>query len=128
MEMTPQVLAMTLIAVIGGYWAIGKLLIGQFDKRMDERFAAHEAARKGNHERIVKLEAELNSDLDQHGERLSRLESHAENVPTHDHLSDIHEKINKVGAAIGSLSGEFTGVRNLLNTIHNHLLNNGSKK
>lgn len=31
-------------------WAFGKVLVGQFDKRLDERFATQEVARKENKE------------------------------------------------------------------------------
>lgn len=34
-----------LIAFFGAVWAFGKVLVGQFDKRLDERFAAQEITR-----------------------------------------------------------------------------------
>lgn len=39
-------LAGLLIAFFGVVWAFGKVLVGQFDRRLDERFATQEAARK----------------------------------------------------------------------------------
>jgi len=60
--------------------------------------------------------------LQSHGEQLAHLEAKAEGAPTHDDLSALHEKVNKVGEGVKELAGEFRGVRNLLSTIHEHLL------
>ena len=39
-----------IFAITGGYWAIGRMVLAQFDKRLDERFAAQEKAREeGRH-------------------------------------------------------------------------------
>ena len=62
-----------------------------------------------------------------HGERLARLEHAIESSPSHDDLGAIHERINHVASGVNHISGEFAGVRHLLNTIHQHLLS-GSKK
>lgn len=82
---------------------------------------------KVTNDRISKLEDDLDDKLDGHGERIAKLETRTENSPTHDDLSGIHEKINAVSASISTLSGEFTGVRNLLNTIHQYLLQGGKQ-
>lgn len=60
--------------------------------------------------------------LKNHGEQLAHLEAKADGAPTHDDLSALHEKVNKVGEGVKELAGEFKGVRNLLSTIHEHLL------
>lgn len=80
---------------------------------------------KVTNDRIGKLADGIDEKIDGHGERISKLETHVTGSPTHDHLAEIHEKINLVGKDIGTLSGEFAGVRNLLNTIHHHLLSGG---
>jgi hypothetical protein len=44
-----QIAALTLsavVALLGGYFALAKLVVAQFEKRLDERFAAQETARK----------------------------------------------------------------------------------
>lgn len=82
---------------------------------------------KVTNSRIGKLEHDLDDKLDGQGERIARLETRVENSPTHDDLGGIHEKINQLRAEVGHLSGEFVGVRNLLNTIHQHLLTGGKK-
>lgn len=80
---------------------------------------------KVTNDRIGKLEEDLDKKLDGHIERIVVLETKAKSSLTHNDLADIHEKINKIDTDISSLSGEFTGVSNLLNTLHNYLLNGG---
>lgn len=77
---------------------------------------------KVTNDRIGRLEEDLDAKFDGHIERIAALETRAESALTHNDLADIHEKINKIGSDISLLSGEFTGVRNLLNTVHTHLL------
>jgi len=38
--------AAIIISIIGGYWALGKLVGGQVDKRLEERFAAIDKTRE----------------------------------------------------------------------------------
>lgn len=80
---------------------------------------------KVTNDRIGKLEAGLEDKIDGHGERLAKLETHVDGSPTHDHLSEIHEKINQVSKDISALAGEFNGVRNLLGTINSFLMGGG---
>ncbi len=35
-----------IVSIVGGYWALGKLVLAQFDKRLDERFAAIDRTRE----------------------------------------------------------------------------------
>lgn len=81
----------------------------------------------GTRRRIDDLETDFDARIDVHASRLAKVEARAENSPTHDDLAGIHEKINRVDTSISALSGEFAGVRNLLNTIHQHLLTGGKK-
>lgn len=82
---------------------------------------------KVTNDRIGKLEDDLDAKMDGHIERIVALETRADTSLTHNDLADIHEKINKIGTDISSLSGEFTGVSNLLNTLHRYLLNGGKQ-
>jgi len=82
---------------------------------------------KVTNDRIGKLEEDLDVKMNGHIERIVALETRAESSLTHNDLADIHEKINKIGSDISSLSGKFTGVSNLLDTLHNYLLNGGNK-
>jgi hypothetical protein len=72
--------------------------------------------------RIGKLEKDLDRKLDGHIERIVAVETRSEAALTSTDLNGIHEKINKIGNDINLLSGEFSGVRNLLNTLHTFLL------
>jgi len=82
---------------------------------------------KATKDQIKHMETDLAEKQDNQAERITRLEAQAENSPTHNDLGSIHEKINQLRTEVGHLSGEFIGVRNLLNTIHQHLLT-GDKK
>lgn len=77
---------------------------------------------KVTNERINSLQADFDGKLDNHADRIARLEVKADAAPTHDDLSGIHEKINKIGEGMYSLGGKFDGVNTLLQTIHRHLL------
>jgi len=82
---------------------------------------------KVTNNRISKLQDDLDDKMDGHVERIAKLEVRAESALTHDDLSELHDKINRVGGDVKILTGEFSGVRNLLGTIHNHLLNGGKQ-
>lgn len=72
--------------------------------------------------RIGKLEDDIDDKFEVYGERIATLETRADGALTHTDISVIHEKINKVSYEVSTLSGQFIGVKNLLDTIHNHLL------
>ena len=62
--MNPEIwgaVATIAVSIVAGYWAIGKLVVAQFDKRLDERFHAQDEARKEGKrqwdERFQKIEA-----------------------------------------------------------------------
>ena len=82
---------------------------------------------KATKDQIDSMEADLDGKLDSQAERITRLESHAENSPNHVDMGCIHEKINQLRAEVGLLTGKFIGVKNLLNTLNQHLLNGGKK-
>ena len=39
-------LVMAVAAILSGYWALARLVVAQFEKRLDERFSAQETARQ----------------------------------------------------------------------------------
>ncbi len=82
---------------------------------------------KATKDQIKELKDDLDEKMEDQGDRITKLESRAEGSPTHADLGDMHEKINRLMTDVGHLSGEFIGVRNLLNTIHQHLLTGGKK-
>lgn len=76
-------------------------------------------------ERISKLENGLDGRLDDHADRIARLEERAKHAPTHDDLGELHEKINSVNEHLKTLSGEFTTYKGLLNAIHDFIMKGG---
>ncbi|MDP2830180.1 MAG: DUF2730 family protein [Sulfuricellaceae bacterium] len=77
--------------------------------------------------RIDTLETDLDGRMDNHAMRLSRVESRIEMLPSHEDLSDLHERINEVSKAVHTLSGEMSGIKTTLGLIHQHLLNGGKQ-
>lgn len=57
--------------------------------------------------------------------RLSRAEARIEQMPDHDDLGDLHDRVNQVKAGMDTMTGELTGIRTTLNLIHNYLLTGG---
>jgi flagellar biosynthesis/type III secretory pathway M-ring protein FliF/YscJ len=112
-------------------WAFGKILAKQFKESLDARFATQDELRKQRElamdARFKRMEEDLEGKAPHYNERISYLEANAKKSPTHDDLSEIHEKINGVSKEISKLTGEFSGVHNLLQTVHEYLLNGGKK-
>ena len=46
-------------------------------------------------------------------------------ISEHEHLADLHERINGIAEDVSSLSGEFKGAKRTLELIHSFLLNGG---
>lgn len=133
-------------------WGVGiaKFILAQMDKRLDERAAAQEKSRdkeeKHRGEQLMGIEnqltqqeaareagtrhwdskfSEFDRQLSDHRERLGRLEAAAEASPTHEHLADLHERMNGIADDVSSLSGEFKGAKHTLDLIHAFLINGG---
>ena len=144
-------LAVTLLlAFLGGLAGLARYTLAQMDKRLDERFKAQEDARKLELQRVDKQLgtlssqfaqqeeareagkrhwddqfAEIDRRLSDHRERIRCLEVAAESAPSHEHLADLHERINGIAEDMSSLSGEFKGAKHTLELIHSFLLNGG---
>ncbi|HJW23793.1 MAG TPA: hypothetical protein VJ576_02755 [Rhodocyclaceae bacterium] len=141
-----------LLAFFGGVAGIGKFILSQMDKRLDERFKAQEEARKTEREtwtgQFSTLQEQLQSQetartegqqrwterfehIDQqladYRERIGRLETQVNAAPTHDDLGELHEKINDVAESVGTLAGEFKGANHTLQLIHQFLLQGGKQ-
>ena len=75
--------------LIGGAWALIKITVTQFSKRIDEKFAVVEKSRSeaGTHweARYGKNEAAVNS----LGDRITRLEAHAQHAPTQEAFNEL---------------------------------------
>lgn len=112
-------------------WAFGKMLAAQFKASLDARFSTQDELRKQREkamdERFQRMEEDLEGKAPHYNERISHLEANAKKSPTHDDLADLHEKINTVSNNISELSGQFSGVRTLLQTLHQYLLDGGKR-
>ncbi|MEX3628760.1 MAG: hypothetical protein VB138_03975 [Burkholderia sp.] len=82
---------------------------------------------KVTNDRIGELEKNVDSRVDEHGERLARLEEAAHHVPTHDDLGRIHQRIDEAVKGVNALTGKADAMNNTLMLIQQHLLNGGSK-
>jgi len=124
-------IAAIIVAFATMTWAFGKVLAKQFKDGLDARFAVQDEMRRQREftmdERFKRMEEDLEGKAPHYNERISYLEANAKKSPTHDDLSALHEKINGVGHDISLLTGEFSGVRNLLETLHRYLLNGGKQ-
>ena len=73
-------------------------------------------------ERIGKLENDIDTKIDLHGERIARLEVKADKAPTHDDIGKVYDKINQVSDCVSRLEGKFEGATNTLQLIHETLM------
>lgn len=76
-------------------------------------------------ERISTLEREMDARLDEHTDRLARVESKIAAAPTHDDLSKVHEKLNRVAEDTSRMSGELKGVNDTLRLILSRITERG---
>lgn len=139
-----------LIGFLGAAAGVARYTLAQLNKRQDERFEAQEKARKDELRRIDEQLVQLNEkisgqekaresgkkhwddkfdDIDKqmadHRERIGQLEAAAKLAPSHEHLAEMHERMNDIAEDVSSLSGEFKGAKHTLNLIHSFLLNGG---
>lgn len=139
-----------LTTFLGGVFGIARFILGQMDKRLDERFLAQEKSRteelQRRAEQFSTIEgqlraqeqareagkkhwdeqfAEIDRRLSDHRERIGRLEAVAEASPTHDDLGDLHTRINAMAQDVSNLTGEFKGANRTLELIHAFLMNGG---
>lgn len=78
--------------------------------------------------KIGQLEKTRNGSCSQHQSRTTALEVQIKQVPTHDHLGEIHEKINGVKGAVDRLSGLISGMNTNLAMLFEQHLEEGRKK
>lgn len=136
-----------LIAFFGAVFAAGKVLGTQWQRGLDERFAAQDTARiegstllrntlnqhlideRQTREQLINLEREFmnwRSDLPhRHGERLSRLEAEVGGMPSNADLGKVYESVNKLAATVNKLVGENQGQSDTLRLILNRIMEKG---
>lgn len=80
---------------------------------------------KVTNDRISAFETDVDKKFDDHGQRITRVETLVGNVPSHSDLADLHEKINEVAGSMQQLRGEFSGAVRTLQLIHETLMERG---
>lgn len=83
---------------------------------------------KVTNDRITKLENDVDMRLNSHSDRLARIEEAVQHAPTHEHLGELHTRINDVATGLSTLTGEVKGMHHTLNLIQQYLLNGGQAK
>lgn len=138
-----------LLSFFGAVWAAGKVLGGQWQKGLDDRFKAQDVARtegsallrktldqhmedeKITREQLIALEREFllwRSDLPhRHGERLSHLEAAVSAMPSNEDLGKVYESINTLASTVNQLVGENRGQSDTLRLILNQITQKGMK-
>ncbi|MCC7546175.1 MAG: hypothetical protein IT532_00245 [Burkholderiales bacterium] len=69
-------------------------------------------------QKLLDTRREIDAHLHDHATRLARLEE----GPTHEHLSDLHSKINGVDRVLNELKGAFDAANGTLKLILDHLM------
>ncbi|MEX3614742.1 MAG: DUF2730 family protein [Burkholderia gladioli] len=82
---------------------------------------------KVTNDRITVLESDVDTRIDQHSERIARLEEAVDHFPTHEDLGELHTRINDVAKGVNTLTGEVKGIQNTLTLIHQYLLTGSAK-
>lgn len=80
---------------------------------------------KATNARIGKLEEDLSSDIREHSERLTHLETIAESAPTHGDIGKVYESLNTLAATVNQLVGENRGQTDTLRLILNRITEKG---
>lgn len=86
-------------------------------------FYVHLAAKdRATNQRVDDLKTDLDGKTDDHAVRIARLEQDARRAPTHGDLGKLYGKLNETAGKLEHVAGEFHAMRNLLNLIHQHLM------
>ena len=72
--------------------------------------------------RISKLEADLDGKLDDHGNRITSLETTQSYAPTHTDLDGLHTRINEVTSSLKRIEGESAAQTRILNLVYESLI------
>lgn len=113
-ELTTTNVISILALFVMALWAMAKVIAHVYDKRFTERFRRAES----------RLE-ELEVGIARSDSRLSKVEGALNDVPGHDDLAKIYERINRLAEQMNGLAGEFSEARHTLRLLHQFLLQGG---
>lgn len=139
-----------LIGFFGFVFAAARLLGGQIDRRLEERFKAQDKARADDMQRYKDLldahsdeearRADQGREVDRSfdayrraqetrvvdiSDRVARVEQALSNVVNHNDLAKLHERINGVGREMSTVAGEMKGMNDTLRLILNRIAERG---
>jgi len=75
--------------------------------------------------RIGALEKDVDTRLDDHANRITKMEATIDKAPTHDDLSKLYERLNSISGKLESVNGQVGGITRNVDLISQHLLNGG---
>lgn len=80
---------------------------------------------KVTNKRISELEVSTDKRLDDHSDRLARVEQDVQHAPDDEDIKRLHARIDELGGSLRRLEGEFVGANRTLSLIHEFLLKQG---
>ena len=80
-----------------------------------------------NKRRIDTMEDDMDTRLENHGARLANIEAKLGDMPSHEDIGHVHDRITRLGEDVKLITGEMSGIKTTLNLIHQHLLNWSAK-
>lgn len=134
-----------LLAFFGCVAGFGKILLGQIDRRLNERFAAQEKAREESASafrttlnrhmaeedatiaRLATIETSTHRELNGIGERLSRVEVAIQHGFGRSDVEKLYERINEVAEDLAGLKGESRSVADSMRLLINKITDKGLK-
>ncbi|MFT3758995.1 hypothetical protein [Thauera sp.] len=76
---------------------------------------------------VESLRGDMDSRLDRHAERLTRVESDLKHAPTDEDIKRLHARIDDMAGSLKELGGEFKGANHTLQLIHSYMLQQGKQ-
>ena len=76
-------------------------------------------------DRLDVMESALGDDLNDHAQRLARLESNYANAPTHADLAKVYDKLNRVAESCSRMEGQIDGMDSTLRLMLSRIAEKG---
>lgn len=125
-------IASVIVAFAAMMWAFGKVLANQFKAGLDERFNLQDEMRRQREKALDERFKRMEADIDERHPgypmcdgRMNKIEAELGAAPTHDNLSEIHDKINSVADDVAHMKGELHGISDNVRAIMNRFIQKG---
>lgn len=119
--MTVQINFWDLILLLLAFFGFVGAIFKMYDARQDRRFDAQDEAREKGGKLLREMISEISHQQRAYSERLARLESDVEHVPTHDDIKALNGRIDDIQKEVGRLPG----IERLLHGINEYLRESG---